>query len=55
MAKKGDGKGKRKEEPNAALTDDEVLKKYPKQGSKLVKPEDPPPTPRSTDPRRKQR
>ena len=46
-----DGDGK----PDKALTDEETLKKYPNQSKKLIEPEPPPPNPRSTDPRRKQR
>jgi hypothetical protein len=56
MAKKGDSKRKKRSEPDENLTSDEEFKKqFPKQAGKLEKPEDPPPDPRSTDPRRKQR
>ena len=57
MAKKAKDKdqGRAQEKPEPALTDDEAIKKFPKQASKLIEPEEPPPLPRSTDPRRKQR
>jgi hypothetical protein len=56
MAKKDDSKRKKRSEPDENLTSDEEFKKqFPKQAGKLEKPEDPPPDPRSTDPRRKQR
>jgi hypothetical protein len=56
MAKKSNSRGKKKGSPDEKLTDDEGFKEaYPKQAGKTVKPEEPPPDPRSTDPRRKQR
>jgi hypothetical protein len=55
MTRKGNNPPDGKENPEKALTDDEAVKKFPKQARKLTKPEEPPPTPRSTDPRRKQR
>ena len=55
MTKKDNGPSDGDERPDKALTDEETLKKFPKQAKKLSKPEEPPPTPRSTDPRRKQR
>jgi hypothetical protein len=56
MAQKGGNKGKKKAEPDEKLTgDDDFKEAFPKQAGKLTKPEDPPPEPRSTDPRRKQR
>ncbi len=56
MAKKGTGKRKKQSEPDEKLTNDEDFKEqFPKAGGKLTKPEEPPPDPRSTDPRRKQR
>ena len=56
MAIKGVGKRKKQREPDEKLTsDDDFKKQFPKQAEKLEKPEDPPPDPRSTDQRRKQR
>ena len=56
MANKGVSKRNKRSEPDEKLTSDEDFKKqFPKQAGKLEKPEDPPPDPRSTDPRRKQR
>ena len=56
MAKKAAKKSKKQGQPGEKLTDDEDFKKaYPKQAGKIEKPEEPPPEPRSTDPRRKQR
>ena len=55
MAKKSNEKGPAQDKPEPALTDEEALKKFPKQASKLIAPEETPPPPRSTDPRRKQR
>jgi hypothetical protein len=56
MAKKSDGRSKEKGPPEEKLTDDEDFKEaYPKQAEKMVEPTEPPPEPRSTDPRRKQR
>lgn len=56
MAEKGTNKRKKQGKPDEKLTSDEQFKEqYPKQAGKLVKPEEPPPDPRSTDPRRKQR
>ena len=56
MAAKGTRKGKKQSEPDEKLTKDEDFKEqFPKAAEKLTKPEDPPPNPRSTDPRRKQR
>ena len=56
MAKKGDSKSKKKGPPDEKLTDDEDFNEaYPKQAGKTVEPKEPPPDPRSTDPRRKQR
>jgi len=56
MAGKGESRSKKKGPPDEKLTDDEDFKEaYPKQAGKIEKPEEPPPDPRSTDPRRKQR
>jgi hypothetical protein len=56
MAEKGSKKRKKQGKPDEKLTSDEEFKEqYPKQAGKMVKPEEPPPDPRSTDPRRKQR
>ena len=56
MARDGASKAKKQPKPDEKLTDDEDFKKaYPKQAGKIEKPADPPPEPRSTDPRRKQR
>jgi len=56
MANKGESKPTKQKGPDEKLTSDEDFKKqFPKQAGKLEKPEHPPPDPRSTDPRRKQR
>lgn len=56
MAEKGTRKTKKPSEPDEKLTGDEDFKEqFPKAAGKLTKPEEPPPDPRSTDPRRKQR
>lgn len=56
MAQEGASKPKKQTRRDEKLTDDEDFKKaYPKQAGKIEKPVDPPPEPRSTDPRRKQR
>ena len=57
MAAKRRGEGdQQKGAPDEKLTDDEDFKEaFPKQAGKIEKPKEPPPEPRSTDPRRKQR
>ena len=56
MAEKSKRKTKKPSEPDEKLTSDEDFKdQFPKAAGKLTKPEEPPPDPRSTDPRRKQR
>ncbi len=56
MATKKAAKPKEQPKPDEKLTSDEDFKEqYPKQAGKIAKPRDPPPEPRSTDPRRKQR
>jgi hypothetical protein len=56
MAEKGARKQRKQSEPEEKLTNDEDFKEqFPKAAGKLTKPEEPPPDPRSTDPRRKQR
>ena len=56
MAKKGNNESKKQGKPVEKLTDDQEFKEaYPKSAEKMEKPSEPPPDPRSTDPRRKQR
>ena len=56
MAEKGTQKRKKPSAPDEKLTNDEDFKEqYPKAAVKLTEPQEPPPDPRSTDPRRKQR
>ena len=56
MPEKDTRKRKKQSEPVEKLTQDEDFKEqFPKSAGKLTKPQDPPPDPRSTDPRRKQR
>jgi hypothetical protein len=55
MAEKGKRKRKRQGDTDEKLTNDEDFKeKFPKAAEKMTKPDEPPPDPRSTDPRRKQ-
>jgi hypothetical protein len=56
VAKTNPAKPKPQGKTDDKLTSDEDFKEaFPKQAGKLEEPKDPPPEPRSTDPRRKQR